>query len=87
MDLAESLAVYVDDRVYEEQCVCEEDLFPSKGPSRESEQLSSLDSAPELKHNIGLLAKAFKKGRLTTIFYRVVFRLANTRLLLCSTSV
>lgn len=61
MDLEESLAVYVDERVNQERCVCEEDFSSSEGASH-SDVLPSAETAPELRDNVEILAKAFKKG-------------------------
>lgn len=61
MDLEESLAVYVDERVIEERCICEEDLPLVEGTPH-NEALPSPESAPELRRNVEIFAKAFKKG-------------------------
>lgn len=61
MDLEESLAVYIDERVNEERCVCEEDFSSSEGTSQ-VDVLPSAEIAPELRQNVEILTKAFKKG-------------------------
>ncbi|KAL1954968.1 hypothetical protein VTO42DRAFT_375 [Malbranchea cinnamomea] len=61
MDLEESLAVYIDDRVDEECWIGKEDINPPEGTSG---TFSPLGSSPELKQNIELLASAFKRVHL-----------------------
>ena len=63
MDLQESLAVYVDDRVEEERWISKDDLLPSEQTSDGSKPLPLLDGAVEVHQNVELLARAFKNRK------------------------
>lgn len=88
MDLRESFAVYIDDRVEEERWISKEDILPSEQTPDKSKQLFLLQGSDELQTNVELLARAFKKSKFLPKHrfrsYVEIEKLADFERLVCS---